>query len=389
MRILTIANNFPSPLGSYDGMFNLRHVLALTQLGHKIRVIRCVPLAPPLRTKWKQYRAVPDCYQVDGIDVRTLRALMPPRNFGIGTLGFQLRKQLVEEIRAFAPDIVHAHGLLPAGIMARGLGVPCVITGHGTETYRLPYTRHGLERTARAVLRDANAVVGVSEFVATHLRRFGAMDVRVIFNGADETLFAPRNRDESRRKLKLPDAPIVAFVGQLRKAKGIFELVRAAAAIADLRPHVIVAGSGPDSEALEHALTDAGVTSTMLGVVAQDGLGDVYAASDLVALPSYAEGLPTVLCEAMLSARSIVATDVGGIPEIVRDEFTGFTVPKCDADALAQRMRRVLTDAALRASMERNAREFALSRLTWSANAEAYDIVYRTIASPEKKQIAN
>jgi glycosyltransferase involved in cell wall biosynthesis len=95
------------------------------------------------------------------------------------------------------------------------------------------------------------------------------------------------------------------------------------------------------------------------------------------AFPSHAEGLPGAVCEAMLSGRAVVASAVGGIPEIVRDGETGLLVPKADPAALSGAIQRVLSDDVARAGLERNARALALEQLTWRVNAAAYDALYR------------
>jgi glycosyltransferase involved in cell wall biosynthesis len=98
-------------------------------------------------------------------------------------------------------------------------------------------------------------------------------------------------------------------------------------------------------------------------------------------LPSHREGLPVSICEAMLSARSVVATPVGGIPEIVEDGASGFLVPTGDTPALAARLRTLALDPALAARMGEAGARFAQTHLTWAINARAYDRLYRELRS--------
>jgi glycosyltransferase involved in cell wall biosynthesis len=109
-------------------------------------------------------------------------------------------------------------------------------------------------------------------------------------------------------------------------------------------------------------------------------------ASDVFAFPSHAEGLPGAVCEAMLSGRAVVASAVGGIPEIVQDGETGLLVPKANPAALAAAIQRVFADDVARAELERNARAFALKRLTWGMNAAAYDALYRETLARHRRE---
>jgi glycosyltransferase involved in cell wall biosynthesis len=381
MRLLVVANNFPWPGRPFDGIFNLAQLRALVRRGWEPRVIRFVPRAPPLREKWRRYREVPERYDVEGIPVRTLRAMVGPRSLGLGTVAIQLKRSLSQEMATFAPDVIHAQGLLPAGLLAGATGRPYVVTAHGSEAYRLPWTRPGLARAATRALRPAAWVTAVSGFVAAHLRRLGREQVEVIFNGADEAIFKPQDRSAARKALQLPERPTIAFAGHLEREKGTLDLLSAAALLRDLNPVLVLAGSGSLRSRLEDIARSHRLDVRFLGAVEQDRLALLYAAADVLALPSHFEGLGAVICEAMSSARAVVASKVGGIPEIVRDGVTGFTVPAQDAAALAARLRTILTDSEIRSRFESEAGAFARQRLGWEQNAARYDEIYRQAAS--------
>ncbi|HZT12888.1 MAG TPA: glycosyltransferase family 4 protein, partial [Candidatus Baltobacteraceae bacterium] len=183
---------------------------------------------------------------------------------------------------------------------------------------------------------------------------------------------------EARQRFGLPpDRRVVAFAGALIRAKGLFELVAAAASLEADRPILALAGTGPDRQGLDDLARRDGVDVRFFGHLAPPDVGALFAAADAVALPSYSEGLPNVVCEAMLSERAVVASTVGGIPEIIEDGRTGLLVPPQSAQPLAAALRRILSDDALRASMALAAREFARTHLTWDVSARGYDAVYR------------
>ena len=376
MRILVMANNFPWP-GNADGIFNLRQAHALQERGHEVRVVRCIPWLPPMGTRWQAHRNVPARYAVEGVPVQTLRVLQGPRNWGIGTLPVQVRGRIARIVADYRPDVVHVHGLLRAGLMAIEAGVPYVLTAHGSETYRLPWSSPRMEALARRVVAGASVCAGVSDFVASHLRRLGATDTRVVFNGADERLFHPRDRRDARVRLDLPpDAPTVVFAGHVDAPKGVRELAEALVRLADLAPHAVFAGGGALQDEVAHTLREGGIRTTFFPWLDHATLAQLVSSADVFALPSHAEGLPTALCETMNAGRAIVATRVGGIPEIVRDGETGFVIEVGDVAALADRLRRVLADGALKERFERAAFAFAREHLTWRANAAAYERIY-------------
>ncbi len=382
MRVLAIVNNFPWPAAPYDGMFNLRALLALRDRGHEVSVLRAVPWAPPMRARWQRYRSVPTHYDVEGVSVRALRGLMGPKSFGIGSLALQLRGAVKEEIEKIAPDIIHVHGLLPAGTLGLASERPFVVTAHGSETYALPLLRDGLARVARDVLRRAVAVAAVSEFTAGYVRMLGRSDVRVIHNGADATLFFPGDRRFARDQLKLPqDRPIVLFVGHLEHEKGATDLALALQRLGGLKPLALFAGTGSRAGEITGLLSSHAIEARLLGATPHDQLAQLYRAADVVALPSYKEGLPTVICEAMCSGRIVIASPVGGIPEIVRDGETGYLVPPGDLSGLARRLRDGLQSVSARERMEEQAALFGCAHLTWSENARRYEELYEGAAT--------
>jgi len=380
VRVLMIANNVPWSGAPLDGVFNIAQAHALAQRGHETMIVRCVPAAPPVRAKWRRYRSIPDLYQWEGIAVQTVRGVMGPRSYGIGTLRAQLRETMRDIAGEFRPDVVHVQGLLPSGLLALDLGIPFVLTAHGSETYELPWRRAGLERIARSVASRAARVVGVSNFVAEHMRRLGRPDAEVIFNGADERYFSPRDRTASRVRLGLPvDRPTIAYVGRVERAKGLLDLARASISMRGVRPHLLVAGEGTLVAPLRALLDAHGVGATWLGALEAARLGDVYGAADIFVSPSYHEGLPATLCEAMLVGRAIVATRVGGVPEILTDGCNGFLVNAGDVAALTERIERLFAQRMIRERFEREAHAFAREALTWHANVIAYEHLYRAI----------
>jgi glycosyltransferase involved in cell wall biosynthesis len=377
VRILVIAKDFPTAGEPNGGIFVLRQAQALAQLGHDLLVVRVVPHAPPLGEKWHAYRAIPQWEEIEGIRVRTLRAFFLPRMLGAEFLPVQVRVPLARLVAAFAPDLIHAHFLIPCGQMAVRQSLPTVVTAHGSDAYEWAWRRPGLRRAAAEAARYAGCMVAVSDYIRKHVLKLADRAVDVVYNGADEAVFRPADRGTARDELGLPrDRLVIAFAGRASRATGAFDLVEAAARLADLRPIVLLAGAPPGPE-LRDAIAAKRVDVRALGSISHARLARALAACDAFALPSYHEGLPAVICEAMLSGRAIVATGVGGIPEVIEDGVSGFLVTPGDAGALARRLRDVAEDGLVASRFEAAAYAFARERLTWRVNALRHETLYR------------
>lgn len=249
------------------------------------------------------------------------------------------------------PDLVHGHFLLntvPAAIrLGRAFRVPVVATVHGSDVRMLaggiqPRLVAEMERALRAADRILAVAPGMTETLVAH----GADPDRVVVlpMGIDEDRFSPRPEGLARERLALdPSEQIVLFVGRRSEEKGLHVLGRA---VRDLGVRCYAAGPGE--------IHDEGVEP--LGVLSPDDLATWLAAADVVCLPSYAEGMPVSIAEALASGTPVVATRVGGIPEQVRPGVNGFLVEPGDASALATALRRALAEpwdaAQIRASSE-------------------------------------
>lgn len=225
--------------------------------------------------------------------------------------------------------------------LSREFGLPVVLKVHGSCVRVAPFQdpRRGI-RIAGA-LREADRVAAVSRDLAEHAERLGAAPThtRVVYNGVNQALFRPGGRDEARARLGLDgEAKLVLFVGNLLLSKGASVLVDACRALAErgiaFRCHLV--GRGQDEARLRAQINRLGLASRVLvaGPRPYSELPDWYRACDVVALPSFSEGIPNVLREAIACGRPFVATRVGGIPEIA-DSATSRLVTPGDRVALA------------------------------------------------------
>lgn len=388
MRVLIVANDFPSAHRPQMGIFILRRAQAMMALGHEVEVLTHVPLAPPIGEKWGAYAAIPEHDVVGGIPVRTVRVPMLPRMIGAEYTARMLAPDLEREIDRFHPDIVHASYLMPSGQLAVSqTRVPAVVTAHGLDAYDVPMRRPGLRRASAQAVAQAARVTAVSGYIAKCLQRLAFRHIDVIWNGADERFFYPRERAACRRALGLQaDRTIVAYAGYVLRDKGLFELVQALERIDQgERPLLVVAGDGDDRAELEREAAARNVEAVFLGAMPHDRIAEVFGAADIATLPSYYEGLPNVVCEAMLSARAVVASTAGGIPEIVQSGRSGLLVPPREVQPLTDALLRMTRDREFRASAAESARAFASVHLTWRGSAKRYDALYREVVERHKK----
>jgi teichuronic acid biosynthesis glycosyltransferase TuaC len=298
---------------------------------------------------------------------------------------------LLQRLKVFQPDVVLAYWIFPEGYgalrCARRLGVPCVLGGLGTDIR----ARDGLTRwfTGRA-LRGADESIMVSEEMRTlALDRYKVDPARThtITNGVNTNIFYPRDQALMRRQLALPAAArVIVYVGRFVATKGLRELLDAYSLlerqIADL--HLVLIGNGVMSGELQHRIASStwGTKVHLPGAMQPEHVAQWINAADVLCLPSYSEGYPNVVVEALACGRPVVATHVGGTPELV-NATNGLLVAPRDPVALGQALATALTTEwsheAIAASWSRSWNDVALATLavcqeagTRSRNAGAY-----------------
>lgn len=299
-------------------------------------------------------------------------------------------------IAAADPDVVHTQLEFAAvlGIpAARRLGLPTVATLH-TLDEPPPRSRPALHfRLMAWALRRARRVIAVSEVTRRHyLERARLRPERVVtmYNGIDPTAFqaGPEDREAARRELGLdPDAPVLVTVAVQREPKGIQHMLAALPEVAAAFPAVryLLVGDGPHRPALEEQVRALGLDGRVLFAGARDDVARMLAAADLFVLPSLTEALPTVLAEAMAAGRPIVATTVGGIPEMVRHGEAALLVPPADPKALAAAVCRLLANPRQAAAMGRSGRRLVAERFDIRTQARALADDYRALAAGRRR----
>jgi glycosyltransferase involved in cell wall biosynthesis len=389
MRILTITHNYPRWDGDRAGAFVAMLAAETVRLGHTVRVV--APHAPgaALREIQDGVKVVRARYGPDALErVGYTGALRQPMRatllapIMLPPFIARLWSVAAAEAEKHNPDVVHAHWWMPGGWIASRLGLPLVITCHGTDVRLLE--KSYWRAIAAPVMRRAAAVTTVSEFLATDLRRFMPeiaskivvtpmpLDVESFAAGANAPKVQP---------------PRVLFAGNLIASKGVDVLIDAIALLRDqgVSCQLRIIGAGPEESKL-HALAAQralGDAVTWSPFISQHELPAEYGEATITALVSrgQAEGLGLVLAEALLAGSAVVGTAAGGIPEVVVDEQTGLIATDGDAADLARQIDRLLADRKLRDRTVEAGRARIRSQHAPVAAAERFIALYEEVAN--------
>jgi len=286
--------------------------------------------------------------------------------------------------------IVHVHqgedlATLPLGrLAARWHRCPLVITVHTSvcHTLRGRSLRALLLQVLggwieRRTLRRADAVVVLSERTAARLRADGVLPERIITvpSGFDPALFAAAPGDV----FPAAGEPRIGYVGRLAPQKSVDQLGVAFGRMREAA-HLVVVGDGPDAPRIRRLAARSPSTDRihLHGFVEHTAVPGVLASLDVLVLPSTYEEMGSVLVEAMAAGLPVVASDVGGIPEVVHDGETGLLVPPGDVPALTEALDRLVADPGLRAQLAAGARDRAVA-YSWPHLAEQVAHVYRWV----------
>lgn len=258
---------------------------------------------------------------------------------------------LLPHVRMTRPDLILNYWLYPDGYAAvrvgRELGIPVIVGAIGSDLRMRndPFTI----RLVRQTMLDADAVITVSDELRARAIAQGvpAGKITAIRNGCDTAVFYPGDRAEARRLVGCDaDSELIVYAGNLLATKGLGELLEAFLEMAKSRPRLQLAiiGQGPYGETLARRVAAAGMEQRVLLPGRRDaaGIAQWMRAADIFCLPSYSEGCPNVVVEALACGRPLVATNIGGIPELV-SKCSALLVEPRDPAALRAALDRALT----------------------------------------------
>jgi glycosyltransferase involved in cell wall biosynthesis len=392
MRVLVMTKIFPNAAEPLSAPFNRQQIAALGRRCD-VEVLAPIPWFPGARlfSRWSaagRLGAVPRTDRIDGLDVTHPRTPYLPRighALSAALYGVSMFPALQRRRGRF--DVLLGTWAYPDGVasvaLGRAIGLPTVVKLHGSDMDVLS-KRPALRRQLAWALPKAARVVAVSRALGEQAAALGVARDRIdiVTNGVDGELFHPRDRAASRAALgRAGDTRRwILFVGRVEADKGMLELAPAFTRVAAENPEaaLIVIGDGKARAAMEDQLRPLGDRVVFTGPRPFAEIPIWMGACDLLTLPSHHEGTPNVVLEALASGRRVVATRVGGIPDVVFRPELGALVPVGDAEALARALGEVLAapydGAAVAAVGARGGWDESAARL--------YDVLARACGAP-------
>ena len=319
----------------------------------------------------------------------TVHSLNHPEGFSPG-----LVLKLAGVLRHDGVGIVHCHNRTPLfyGGLASLLVPRCrlMVTRHGNSSWSDSSTAPVL----RWLLRRAGAIVPVSAEIERSLRDGGWADkkpMEVISNGVDTEQFRPEPGEALRARLGFrPEDRVVGTVARLSCEKDQATLLRAFARVRErlAEARLLLVGDGPSRSDLEALARELRITDFTLFAGEQKETAPFYHAMDVFTLPSLREGTSLTLLEAMACARPVVASAVGGTPDVVRDGVSGLLTPPSQPTALAE----ALLDVLLRSPEEQQAmgsagRKIVSQRFSLDSMVERYQTIYERLRPPQPPEV--
>ena len=299
--------------------------------------------------------------------------------------------------RETGATVLHAHWVIPAGVMAAasGVGLPLVVSLHGSDVFVAE--THGMARSAaRFAFHRTGWITACSEDLRRRAIDLGADPQRltVVPYGVDGERFKPslatRVRVRASHGLDDDDRVVVA-AGRLVRKKGFDYLIEAVGLLGARWPTLtlVVAGSGDLEAELRDQATALGIATQVRfeGAVTQPQVAEWLAAADVAVVPSVrddagnVDGLPNIVLEALVSGTPVVTTPAGGIATVAVDGETALVVPERDAAALARALARLLAEPDVGRALGRSARDMVRRTHDWSRVAERFEESYERAAA--------
>lgn len=334
----------------------------------------------PVMMVTRQYEGLSRYEELDGIKIFRVPS---PNNKILGAIAFIFFSLLIMLRNRKQYDIIHCHqiyspttiGWIAARLLRKPLIVNLHLGGAEGDIQRLLRNRIGAMRL-NILKRDADAFIAISREIAQEMREQNIPEEKIHFlvNAVDPQAFCPVDKAQKqalRQELGIPaDIPVTFFGGRLEPIKGVQDLLAAWTKVPE-PALLVIAGTGSKEQEF-HAYVEQHLPGRVLFVGKVDNISDYLQACDVWTLPSYGEGLPVSLIEAMSAGISIVTTPVGAIAEIIKPGENGFLVQPGDQDALAKALQEAMSRSDAVQQMVKNARQVVLDQYSLSVVCQGY-----------------
>jgi glycosyltransferase involved in cell wall biosynthesis len=395
LRILTYTTLYPNAAQPSHGVFVENRLRRLVESGRvEARVVAPAPWFPSASSRfgqWAKFAETPARETRHGLDIAHPRYPVIPK-VGMAAAPFLLYAWSRRAVRAALAEgraqLIDAHYFYPDGVaaalLAREFGLPFVVTARGTDLNLIP--QHAVpRRLIRWAAARASGLITVCQALKDSLVGLGVAPdrVTVLRNGVDLEQFRPQPREQARAALGL-SRPTLLSVGGLIERKGNHVTIAALPELPEFE--LLLAGEGEERSALERQARSLGVADRVrfLGRIAHAELAGVYSAADALALASSREGWANVLLEAMACGTPVVATDIWGTPEVVREPAAGVLMAERSPAALAAAVRKLFADPPDRAATRAYAEGFG-----WEPTTEGQLALFDRILAAQPRQSAS
>ena len=396
LNVVCISHMYPSASRPTNGGFIHAHVKALQAAHINVHVLCPVPWVPPglarFRKQWRAYAdAAVDTAALDGVPVTRVPYFTPPHPLhfiGAWTMAGALQREWAHQLADCNCDLIHAHTITPdgyaAGRIGKKLGLPVICSARGSEIHTTPNESKVLRRLTRRALANADGLIAVSSALADTMWALAPHRVRpeVIYNGVADCFHPPTDKAAAKAALHLPPTTwVVLFVGRCELDKGTAELINAFAQLNARDARLVIVGDGGARHQLAALALAGGISDRVLfaGEVPHGNITRFLHAADVFVLPTYAEGMPNALLEAMATGLPCIATKVGGIPEAITDHWNGILVSPKRAAEITHALREIKSLPHIAAMLGRHATQTVAKKFSWSANAARHLTCYQQL----------
>lgn len=282
--------------------------------------------------------------------------------------------RLTEVIEEYGIHVIHAHYAIPhatAAILARDMAQvkprPVVVTTlHGTDVTLVGLDRAYL-RTTQYSIENSDLVTAVSKYLADYTRnQMGVRrSIQVIPNAVDHNRFSPKENPQLRLRYAHPDEKLLLHISNFRPIKRIEDVIRVFAQVSEkVGSRLLMVGDGPDRSRAFELASELGISGRVSFLGSFPRIEDLLAVCDLFLLPSTQESFGLAALEAMASGVPVIASNIGGIPEVVQDGVNGFLFNAYDVNSMAEAAIKLLSNPELHQQFSRAARACAVKKFS-------------------------
>jgi glycosyltransferase involved in cell wall biosynthesis len=304
----------------------------------------------------------------------------------VGVLLLWLRFFLT--VRKIKPDIIHAQSFMagiPACVIGNLLRIPYIVWGRGSDVYLMDFY---VKNSSKFILKNANAIIALTDHMRKKLNSIHSRDIYIVPNGISLEQFkeiSPDLTNEARTKK-------ILFVGRFHPVKGVKYLIMAMEKVHEEIPdaRLILVGDGKERDMLEKLAENHGIRESIdfIGEVPHKKIAGFMNNADVFVLPSISESFGMVNLEAMACGLPIVASRVGGIPNVIKDEVHGYLVEAKKPDEIAEKLLLLLQNTQLRMKISQRNKE-DVKAYAWDNIANSLEKIYLKVLMETDKKIKN